>query len=304
MKFDVRFPSKGLMLAGHLYVPDTYDGSRLPGIVVSHPWGGVKEQTAGLYAERLSRQGFAAFAFDAANQGESEGEPRGVEDPFQRAEDIKSAVSHLAAREDIDPQRIGALGICASGGYVPFAAQTDRRIKAVATVSALDAADLYLNGLGRTNDPALASAMLDQAGVMRTAEARNEGVVYARTLPEREEETAGLPKHYYECWEYYRTARGFHPRSPNWWVPRSVEYFAMFDAYAHIERISPRPLLMIAGTQAETAYFSEEAIKKADEPKELFWIDGATHIDLYDKDEYVTPAVAKLTEFFGEHLAA
>jgi fermentation-respiration switch protein FrsA (DUF1100 family) len=174
----------------------------------------------------------------------------------------------------------------------------------VATVSALDAADLYLNGLGRTNDPAVASAMLDQAGVMRTAEARNEAIVHARTLPEREEETAGLPKHYQECWEYYRTARGFHPRSPNWWVPRSVEYFAMFDAYARIERISPRPLLMIAGTQAETAYFREEAIKGADEPKELCWIDGATHIDLYDKDEYVTPAVAKPTEFFGEHLAA
>jgi len=303
MKFSVKFPSKGLLLAGDLYVPDSYDGSRLPGVVVSHPWGGVKEQTAAIYAQRLAREGYAALAFDAACQGESEGEPRGLEDPFQRAEDIKSAVSFLAARADIDPGRIGALGICASGGYVPFAAQTDRRIKAVATVSALDAAGLYLKGLGRTQDPAVAAALIGQANALRSAEARGEGVVYARALPEREEETRGLPLHYYECWQYYRTARGQHPRSDNWWVPRSVEYFAMFDAYANIAAISPRPLLVIAGTKAETGYFSQEAIEKAREPRELFWIDGATHIDLYDKDEYVTPAVAKLTEFFGKHLA-
>jgi fermentation-respiration switch protein FrsA (DUF1100 family) len=212
-------------------------------------------------------------------------------------------VSYLAARGDIDSERIGALGICASGGYVPFAAQTDRRIKAIATVSGLDPANLYLTGLGRGQDPAIASALIDQAGALRVAEARGEGVAFARALPEREEETAGLPKHYYECWEYYRTARGQHPRSTNWWVPRSVEYFAMFDAYAKIGTISPHPLLMIAGTEAETAYFSREAIENAGEPKELYWIEGATHIDLYDKDEYVTPAVVKLAEFFGKYLA-
>lgn len=303
MKTSVTFPSGDLALAGILFTPDTRIDGRLPAVLISHPGGGVKEQSPSVYAERLAGAGFAALVFDAAYQGESEGEPRGLENPFQRAEDIKSAVTYLTTRDDIDPDRIGALGICASGGYVPYAAQTDHRIKSVATVSAVDLGSVFREGLGRTQDPAILQALLDQAGALRTAEARGAAPRLEAWIPDNAEElleTAG--RQFRETFEFYCTPRGHHPRANQGWILRSIDLIAPYDSYAMIRLVSPRPLLMIAGSEAESGYFSREAVEKAAEPKELFVIDGATHIDLYDKDEYVTPAVAKLTEFFGEHL--
>jgi fermentation-respiration switch protein FrsA (DUF1100 family) len=141
--------------------------------VVSHPLGGVKEQTAGLYAKKLSEKGFITLAFDASYQGESEGEPRYLEDPFARVEDIKSAVSFLEARDEVDEQKIGALGICASGGYVPFAAHTDQRIKAVAGVSSVDMGDLFRKGLPTSMAPNL-EHLLEESNKARTEEARGQ----------------------------------------------------------------------------------------------------------------------------------
>ncbi|MEV0685540.1 alpha/beta hydrolase [Nocardia sp. NPDC050378] len=303
MRTSVTFPSNGLRLAGILFTPDNRGGERLPAVVVSHPGGGVKEQTASIYAKRLAEKGYAALVFDAAYQGESEGEPRFLEDPFQRSEDVKSAVTFLTTRDDIDPARIGALGICASGGYVPFAAQTDHRIKAVATVSGLDIGDYLSNGLGRTQDPSVLQEMLDAAGALRTAEAQGAEPNYQIWAPPSAEGLEGAPDLFRDAHDYYRTPRGQHERSENKWPLQSIDRIAQFDAYAKIAMISPRPLLMIVGSKADTAYFSEEAIAKAAEPKELFVVDGATHVDLYDLDEYVTPAVDKLDEFFGKGLA-
>jgi fermentation-respiration switch protein FrsA (DUF1100 family) len=213
-------------------------------------------------------------------------------------------VTYLTIRDDIDPDRIGALGICASGGYVPYAAQTDHRVKAVATVSAVDLGSVFREGLGRAQDPAILQAMLDQAGAARTAEARGANPQLMPWIPDNADELLETEtRQFRETFEFYRTPRGYHPRAVQGWVLRSIDQLAQYDSYAMIKLISPRPLLMIAGSEAESAYFSREAIEQATEPKELVVIDGATHIDLYDKDEYVTRAVAKLTEFFGEHLA-
>jgi fermentation-respiration switch protein FrsA (DUF1100 family) len=303
MTTQVSFISNGLRIAGLLFTPHGIDSERLPAVVISHPGGGVKEQTASDYARRLADRGYAALVFDAAYQGESEGEPRFLEDPFQRAEDVKSAVTYLSTRADIDADRIGALGICASGGYVPFAAQTDHRIKAVATVSGLDIGDYLSNGLGRTQDPAVLDEMLDTSGALRTAAARGEDLMYQIWAPPSAVGLEDAPTLFREAHDYYRTPRAQHPRSENKWPLQSIDRIAQFDAYAKIAMIAPRPLLMIAGTDADTRYFSEEAIAKAREPKELFLIDGASHIDLYDRDEFVTPAVDKLDGFFGKALA-
>ncbi|MFJ3639342.1 alpha/beta hydrolase [Streptomyces sp. NPDC090108] len=303
MKQNVAFDSAGLELAGTLFTPDGHGGDPLPAVVVSHPAGGVKEQTASVYAERLAREGFAALVFDAACQGDSEGTPRGLENPFQRAEDVRAAVTYLTTRDDVDPARIGALGICASGGYVPFAAQTDHRVKAVGTVSAADTGDLFRRGLGRTQGPEVLQAMLDRAGALRTAEARGEAPTMQNWVPESQE---GLEEGtlWREGSEYYYTDRGRHCRSNTGWVLRSIDQLAQYDSYAMIRLIAPRPLLMVIGSEADTAYFSREAVAEAGDNAALFVVDGATHVDLYDKDEYVTPAVAELTRFFGEHLAA
>lgn len=300
---DIRFPSNGLSLAGTLRLPRTWiAGTRLPAIVVSHPFGGVKEQTAGLYAAELAARGFVTLAFDASYQGESEGLPRFLENPFARVEDIKNAVTFLTTSLEVDPEHIGALGICASGGYVPFAAQTDHRIKAIATVSALDIGAMFRDGLGGTQPPDVLDAMLDEAGAARTAEARGEPPRLDHIIPDTPEQAAAAPPMGREAYEYYRTPRGGHPRSTNWFVFRSIDHIAQYHSYDAIERISPRPLLMIAGTEADTAHFSRTAIARAHEPKELCWIDGAGHVDLYDKPEYVSVVADKLSDFFAHSL--
>ena len=304
MKTDVTFPSAGLKLAGHLHTPDGDAAGPRPAIVVGHPGSGVKEQTAGLYACRLAEQGFVALAFDAAYQGESEGAPRGLEDPAHRVEDIKAAVSFLATREDVDPDAVGALGICASGGYVLPAAATDHRIKAVGTVSAVDIARQVRLGADGAQDPAVIQGMLDAAAAARTAEARGEGVQSFQLFPDTAEQARALGgEHGFEGFEYYRTDRARHPRSAEFLTWSSVDRMVGFDAFRFVDLIAPRPLLMIVGREAVTSWMAVEAFQNARSPKELHWIDGASHVDLYDREQYVGPAVSKLTEFFGIHLA-
>jgi fermentation-respiration switch protein FrsA (DUF1100 family) len=305
MRSNITFKSNGLKIAGHLYLPEDYkEGVKYPAIVVGHPCGGVKEQTAGLYAKKLSEKGFITLAFDASYQGESEGEPRFLEDPFARAEDIKSAVTFLETRNEVDQQRIGALGICASGGYVPFAAETDRRIKAIGTVSAVDLGDMVRNGLRNSTAfwPTL-EHLLEESNKARTEEAKGKPPRLEHIVPNTPKEVPkDAPVGVREATDYYRTPRAQHPNSQNWFLVRSIDRIAGYSSYDHAGMISPHPLLMIAGTEADTRYFSEMAIGKAKEPKELFLIDGATHIGLYDKKQYVDPAVEKLNSFFNQYL--
>lgn len=296
MRARINFKSSSLDIAGVLYLPDDYDGRMLAAVVVSHPAGGVKEQTAARYAEELSRCGFASLAFDAAYQGESEGEPRGLEDPFQRAEDIRAAVSYLASRSDIDSERIGVLGICASGSYVPYAAQTDRRMKAIATVSAVDPAAELLH------DKDVKDTLLNQAGILRNMEARGEGVFEFNMLPETKVAADALPARsmFGESYAYYRGTLGHHIRSTGWGLIR-YDVFAHFSPFQHIAWIAPRPLLMIAGSEADTRHFSEDAVARAGENAELHNIEGASHMDLYYRDDLIPQVMFKLNEFFTRH---
>lgn len=200
MRTNVTFPSAGIRLAGHLYIPDDEAVGPRPAIVVSR----VKEQTAGLYAQRLAEQGFVALAFDAAFQGE----PRGLEDPAHRVEDIKSAVSFLSTREEVAPDRIVALGVCASGGYV-FTA-TDHRIKAVGNLSAVDIARQFRDGADGTQDPAVIQSRLDAAAAARTAEARDDGVQTFPLYPDTAKQAQALGQHAVKSCEYDCADRGRH----------------------------------------------------------------------------------------------
>jgi len=192
MKADVAFDSAGLSLAGNLYRPDNQVTGQLPAIVVGHPGSGVKEQAAGLYAERLAHAGLISLAFDSAHQGESEGLPRGLEDPAHRVEDLKAAVSYLSTREDVDPDRIGVLGICASGGYALSATAADHRIRAVATVSGVDIASQFRNGADGAQDPTVFRSMLQAAAAARTAEARGGGAGTFPIFPQSAEEARSM----------------------------------------------------------------------------------------------------------------
>ncbi|MGK3109433.1 alpha/beta hydrolase [Streptomyces sp. WAC05858] len=302
-KTNVTFDSVRIPLAGHLYLPDTPAPGPSPAIVVGHPGSGVKEQAAGLYARRLAERGFATLAFDAAHQGESGGEPRGLEDPLHRVEDLKAAVSYLTTRGDIDAERIGALGICAFGGYVLPATASDHRIKAVATVSAVDIARQFRLGADGTQDPSVFQGMLAAAAQARTTEARGQVPPVLTLFPDTAEQARALGgEHGAEGFDYYRTPRAGHARSARFFTWTSIDKMATFDAFSPIPLIGQRPLLMIVGTRAVTSWMSVEAFQRAIGPKEVHWINGASHVDLYDKKQHVDPAIEKLAGFFSEHL--
>jgi fermentation-respiration switch protein FrsA (DUF1100 family) len=300
----ISIPERDHSLAGNLYLPANFDETKqYPAIVVVHPNGGVKEQTAGVYSRKLAEKGYVTIVFDASYQGESGGTPHSLEDPHARTEDVSYAIDYLNALGYVDDGRIGALGICAGGGYAAHAAQTDHRIKAVAGISAFDTGRARRRGYGDTLDYADMQKILAEAAEQRTKEAKGEAVRYSVYVPPTEKDIpAHAPAAYREGYEYYRTARGGHPRSDNQWRYTSYPQLIGFTAFDHPEWIAPRPILQIVGSRAESAYFGKDAIDRAREPKELFVIDGASHIDLYDKPEYVPQAVNKLADFFGKNL--
>jgi hypothetical protein len=300
----VSFPNNTITVVGNLYTPANFDKSnKYAAIVVVHPFGGVKEQTAGLYAQKLAKEGFITLAYDASYQGESGGEPRLIEIPATRVEDVRCAVDYLSNLPQVDENRIGALGICTGGAYALNAAQTELRIKAVAGVSVFDLGRARREGVGGTISYEERMKRLEEVGKQRTREARGEPARLIPVVPDTPDQfTDNTPKLYRDGYEYYRTPRAQHPNSPNRYMFTSLGLQMAFFPFEQIETISPRPILVIAGSEADTLYFSKDAYEKAKEPKELFVIPGASHIDLYDKPQYVTPAVAKLKEFFGKAL--
>lgn len=301
MRSNETFTSNGITIAAHLYLPETLGSEPTAAIVVGHPASGVKEQTAGAYAQQLADAGFIALTWDAAYQGESGGLPRGLEDPAQRVEDFKNAVSFLTTRPEVDIDRIGALGICASGGYVIPAAVTDHRIRAVATVSAVDTGLSNRVGADGTQDPAVIQSVLDIAASARTAEAAGEPMQMLPIFPATEEEARAGGQHVFDGWEYYCTDRGQHPRSAKEFTATSIDRIVNFNAF-HLIDLLHRPLLMVVGSAAVTAWQSTQAFSRALEPKRFVEIDGATHVDLYDRR--VPEVASELVPFFTANLAA
>jgi fermentation-respiration switch protein FrsA (DUF1100 family) len=302
----VTYPARnlGTSIVANLFTPaDLVAGRAHAAIVVTHPFGGVKEQTAGLYAQRLAEAGFITLAYDASYQGESGGEPRLMEVPSQRLDDISCAIDFLVRRPHVDPERIGSLGICAGGSYALCHAQTELRVKAVAAVSTFNLGEARREGMGTISYDERMKRLRDAAAA-RSREARGEPVQLIPVVPDSSASfTNSTPQLYREGHDYYRTPRAQHPNSPNRYVLSSLPQQMAFFPFEQLDTISPRPLLVIAGSRADTLFWSRQVIQKTKEPKELFVIEGATHIDLYDRPQFVTPAVAKLKEFFGGRLA-
>jgi len=301
----VHFVNKAIEIAGHLHLPDNFrEDRKYPALVGIHPAGGVKEQTIGLYAKRLAAHGFIVLVYDSSYQGASGGEPRLLEDPSTRVEDARSAADFLTTLPYVDIERMGVFGVCAGGGYAISVAQTERRFKAIAGVSATPMGEAARSFFGRKIPDADLIKTLEKAADQRTLEARGGQAAYAPFVPERQEDivdsTPTMPR---EGYDYYRTPRGEHPNSKGRFLLTSLDKMLAFSTFNLIPNLLTQPMLLIAGSKADTKVYSEEAYALSKGPKELLVVEGATHIALYDVPEYVDQAVAGLVSFFGTHLA-
>ena len=271
---------------------------------MAHPNGGVKEQVAGLYAQRLAEKGYITIAADASYQGASEGMPRNVDKPFYRTEDIHGMADYISAYPGVDTNRIGALGICGGGGYTLNAAKSDKRFRAVATLSMFNSGQVRRNGYMNTQLDSI-QARLKEASDARIKELAGEigysGNVDFDALTD--ESISKIPTDLYREGMMYYGKTHRHPNSTFRYTTSSLMDLMSWDATGNINLINV-PLLLMAGEKADSLYMSEEAFEKATgtTDKELFKIPGATHIQTYFVPEYVEQAVAKLTEFYGKNL--
>ena len=304
----ITFDNKGNTVVGNLFKPEGYArGTTYPAIVVTHPFGAVKEQVSTTYARPLASQGFITLVFDASYQGESGGEPHFSEFPSARVEDIRRAVDFLSNHPDVDPERIGALGICAGGGYTVNVAQTELRIKAVAGVSTFNLGAARRDGVGPlgAQTAEYRTSLLERSAKARTREAAGGEVEMFSLIADNPRfdmnDPSTIPAMYQEGYKYYSEIDP-NPRSMGAFALSSLSQQMAFFPFEGIELISPRPLLLIAGSEADTLYYSQDAVAKAKEPKELHVIDGASHIDLYWNPAYVPAVAEKLTEFFTKGL--
>jgi Hydrolases of the alpha/beta superfamily len=292
----------GIMLTGDLYVPKNHGSELLPAIVISGPFGAVKEQSSGLYANQMAERGFVALTFDPSYTGESGGEPRHVASPDINTEDFSAAVDFIGTQKNVDRNKIGIIGICGFGGFALNATAVDRRVKAVATTSMYDMSRVNAKGYFDATTPEQRTKALEQLGEQRWKDAENGTPALApKGLPEKIE--GNEPQFVKDYFDYYKTERGFHPRSINSngsWTATNVLSFMNMPILSYIKEISPRPMLLIAGENAHSRYFSEDAYKMASEPKELMIIPGAAHVDLYDKMDIIP--FEKLEAFFKKNL--
>jgi fermentation-respiration switch protein FrsA (DUF1100 family) len=298
----VSFSNRAVEISAHLHLPENFrEDRKYPALVGIHPAGGVKEQTVGLYAKRLAAQGFVVVVYDSSYQGASGGEPRLLEDPSTRVEDARCAADFLTTLPYVDAERMGVFGICAGGGYALAVAQTERRFKAVAGVSATPMGEAARNFFGHAIPAAELIKTLEAAAAQRSAEARGGKPAYAPFVPERMEDiTEDTPTMLREGYDYYRTPRGQHPNSKGLFLLTSLDKMLAFSTFHQLPNLLTQPMLLIVGSKADTKLFSDQAFELCNGPKELLVVEGATHIALYDVPEYVDQAVAKLGSFFGK----
>ncbi|MDW6003261.1 alpha/beta hydrolase [Vibrio mangrovi] len=294
-----------MKVVGNLFIPKSVQvGEKLPAIVVGHPMGAVKEQSSNLYAQKLAEQGFVTLAIDLSFWGESEGQPRNAVAPEIYAEDFSAAVDFLGTRNFVQREHIGALGICGSGSFVISAAKIDPRMKAIATVSMYNMGAVTRHALNHSLTLEQRKAIIAEAAEQRYAEFTGGETKYTGgTVDELTNDTGAIQREFYD---FYRTSRGEY-------VPKGMERlltthptlssntkFANFYPFQDIETISPRPMLFITGDNAHSIEFSQDAYKRAGEPKELYIVPNAGHVDLYDRVDVIP--FDKLTDFFSDNL--
>lgn len=299
----VNYKVGGIGVIANVYTPAGYDNnSKCAAVVVAHPNGGSKDQVAGLYAQLLAEAGFVTIAFDARYQGESGGEPRRTDKPANRIGDIQGAIDFIQNFPGVDPEKVGAFGICGGGGYTFAAAQRDQRIKAVATLSLFNTGDVRRNGYMRTQMSDV-HERLREASLARQKEAagaKPEVMGFTNMTPD---EARKIKVDLYRDGYFYYSVTHRSPNAPGTYLKSSLMDMMAWDATDHADLIT-QPLLVIAGSVADSRYMSEEAFAKATSTadKELFFVPGATHIRTYFVKEYVDQISAKLREFFSAKL--
>lgn len=292
-------------VVGNLFIPKTLNqNAKNPAIVVGHPMGAVKEQSSNLYAQKLAEQGFVTLAIDLSFWGESEGKPGHLVSPEIYADDFSAAVDYLSTQPYVDPEKIGVLGICGSGSFAISAAKIDPRMKAIATVSMYDMGSAFRHGLNHSQTPEQRQAFIKSAIEQRFAEFKGAEKAYIPgTVNKLDDSTPAIQR---EFFDFYRTERGgYTPQGEKEDLTTkpllsSIGKFMNFYPFNDIETISPRPMLFITGDQAHSKEFSEDAWKRAAQPKELYVVPGAGHVDLYDRTDLIP--FEKLTSFFKTNL--
>jgi fermentation-respiration switch protein FrsA (DUF1100 family) len=300
----IAIPRGPIELVADLHLPDDIDDpAALRAVVLSTPGSSVKEQIGANYASRLAARGIAALVFDPAHQGQSGGEPRDLEDPYRRGEDISYAIDALGTIPGIDPERIGVLGICAGGGYAVHTARTDHRIKAVATVVPGNIGTSF-----RSFQPDGPAAALDAMAAARVEETRTGELTRANWLPDTVEEAAAAGLTDIDTTQaitFYRTERGRNEHSTNRRLSRSDPLLLGYDAYHLVDQLMTQPLqVILAGRIGNTGSYESgmQLWKLAPNPVDLMVIEGAGHYEMYDEPEYVDAAVDRLVNFYSDNL--
>jgi fermentation-respiration switch protein FrsA (DUF1100 family) len=291
----------GITLSGDLYLPKNAGSEKLAALAISGPFGAVKEQSSGLYANQMAERGFAVVAFDPSYTGESGGEPRNLASPEINTEDFSAAVDFLGIQKNIDREKIGIIGICGFGGFALNATAVDKRIKAVATSTMYDMTRVMSKGYNDAVTLEQRTKNLEQLGEQRWKDAEVGTFAYGPEGNKALNDDA--PQFLKDYYDYYRTPRGYHKRSVNSgnsWTATTPISFMNMPILTYIKEISPRPLLIIAGEKAHSRYFSETAFQNANEPKELVIVPNAVHVDLYDKIDVIP--FNKLETFFRTNL--